>query len=58
LEKKEEAVDDGPADEALPESKTGWKCIFNGNVMYSDGFFVKKAKMEPLFEGSVMQVKA
>tara|TARA_B110001450_G_C17523199_1_gene441474 strand:+ start:368 stop:475 length:108 start_codon:yes stop_codon:yes gene_type:complete len=27
--------------------------MFNGNVMFSDGY-----KMEPVFEGSVMEVKA
>ena len=42
-----------PKDDELPVSKNGWKCIFNGNVMFSDGY-----RMEPIFEGSVMEVKA
>ena len=53
VEKDEDDEDEGPADDELPVSKNGWKCIFNGNVMFSDGY-----KMEPLFEGSVMQLKA
>lgn len=53
VEQEEEEEDDTPADDELPESKNGWKCIFNGNVMFSDGY-----QMEPIFEGTVMEVKA
>ena len=50
---QEEVEEEGPVDDELPESKKGWKCIFNGNVMFSDGYL-----MEPVFEGGVMEVKA
>ena len=49
VEKEEEdEEDDAPVDDELPVSKNGWKCIFNGSVMYSDGYTI-----EPVFEGSV-----
>ena len=40
-------------DDPLPKSKKAWKCIYTGNKMMSDGY-----KMEPLYEGAVMEVKA
>ena len=53
LVEAEEEEEDGPKDDELPVSKNGWKCIFNRNVMFSDGY-----RMEPIFEGGVMEVKA
>ena len=40
-------------DDELPDSKKGWKCLFTGNIMFSDGY-----KMKPIFEDKVMEVKA
>ena len=50
MEEEEEEI---PVDDELPVSKNGWKCIFNGKSMFSDGY-----KMETIFEGAVMEVKA
>ena len=40
-------------DDELPESKIGWKCIFNSSTMFSDGY-----AMETSFDGAVMEVKS
>ena len=53
LVEEDEVEDDEPADDELPESTKKWKCIFNGNPMFSDGY-----RMEQLYEGTVMEVKA
>ena len=50
---EQEEEDEVEVDDELPDNKKVWKCAFTKNVLFSDGY-----KMEPIYEGMVMEVKA